>query len=143
MLCHESGRREPGASAFDVPAGTKLEDEAVLQQFYEKAVSSVHLGENYLILLAHDTYDVPFRGKDGLLQDLQRRELQLRPVCNLPGEALKSALRYIAKEQEFQDKDAGWVVSMPALGFLFPAFDGRPDEYLQRPVLLQGPDPEL
>lgn len=104
---------------------TKLEDEAVLQQFYEKAVSSVHLGENYLILLAHDTYDVPFRGKDGLLQDRSDESYSYVLCAICPVKLSKSALRYIAKEQEFQDKDAGWVVSMPALGFLFPAFDGR------------------
>lgn len=102
-----------------------LSDETILKKFYEKVVSSVHLSENYLILLASDTYDIPFRGKDGLLQD-RSEETYAYVLCAIcPVKLSKAALRYIAPEHTFQDKDAGWVVGAPALGFLFPAFDGR------------------
>ena len=40
------------------------EEEAV-HTFYEKVARSLTLEGSYLILLAQDAYDVPFRGKDG------------------------------------------------------------------------------
>lgn len=104
---------------------TELRDETALHTFYEKVVESVSLGENYLILLAHDTYDVPFRGKDNLIQDRSDESFSYLICCVCPVKLSKSALRYMAQEQEFHDKDAGWVVSAPELGFVFPAFDGR------------------
>lgn len=104
---------------------SQLQDEELLQQFYEKVVGSVSLGENYLILVACDNYDVPFRGKDNLLQDRSEETYRYILCCVCPVKLSKSALRYITQEQVFHDKDAGWVVSAPELGFLFPAFDGR------------------
>lgn len=43
---------------------SKLQDLEVRQSFYQKAVESLHLEGNYLLLLAHDTYDVPSKAKD-------------------------------------------------------------------------------
>ena len=43
-----------------------LKDGAARDAFYQKVIESLDMGEsNYLILLAHDAYDVPHRGKDG------------------------------------------------------------------------------
>lgn len=104
---------------------TELKDEALLDQYFEKVVASVSLGENYLILVACDNYDVPFKGKDNLTQDRSDETFRYIISCVCPVKLSKSALRYMAQEQEFHDKDAGWVVSAPELGFVFPAFDGR------------------
>ena len=39
---------------------TDLKDEALRLKFFQKAVESLNMGDtNYLILLAHDVYDVP------------------------------------------------------------------------------------
>ena len=104
---------------------TELKDEALRDRFFEKVVANVSLGENYLILAACDNYDVPFKGKDNLAQDRSDETYRYIICCVCPVKLSKSALRYIAQEQEFHDKDAGWVVSAPELGFLFPAFDVR------------------
>lgn len=46
-----------------------LKDGAARDAFYQKVIESLDMGEsNYLILLAHDAYDVPHRGKDGEAQ---------------------------------------------------------------------------
>ena len=43
-----------------------LNDGEIRQEFYQKVIETLDMGEsNYLILLAHDAYDVPYRGKDG------------------------------------------------------------------------------
>ena len=45
---------------------SELKDEAARESFYTKIIESVDIGDkSYVILLASDTYDVPFRGGDG------------------------------------------------------------------------------
>ena len=48
---------------------SSLKDEDVIHRFFQNVIASIALDENYLILLTHDTYDVPFRSKDGQTQD--------------------------------------------------------------------------
>ena len=49
---------------------SQLKDGALRQSFYDKVIASLDMdGSNYLILLAHDAYDVPYKGRDGELQD--------------------------------------------------------------------------
>ena len=43
---------------------TMLEDESVRAELYEKIIGSLQIEGNYLILLAYDSYDVPYRSKD-------------------------------------------------------------------------------
>ena len=43
------------------------------EQFFKCVIDALDLEDsNYLILLAHDAYDVPHRGKDGLREDMAR-----------------------------------------------------------------------
>ena len=42
---------------------SQLKDGALRQSFYDKVIASLDMdGSNYLILLAHDAYDVPYKG---------------------------------------------------------------------------------
>ena len=44
---------------------SKLQDGEIRQEFYQKVIDSLDMGDsNYLILLACDSYDVPFRSKN-------------------------------------------------------------------------------
>ena len=40
---------------------SKLQDEGAVQALFQRCINALELEGNYLILLAHDTYDVPFR----------------------------------------------------------------------------------
>ena len=105
-----------------------LKDREVREQFYQKVIDSLDMeGENYLILMAHDAYDVPFRGKDGLRQDEggDSRVFHYIVCCVCPVKDGKFALGYFPGENEFHNCSAGQVVAPPELGFLFPAFDDR------------------
>ena len=105
---------------------TRLQDEQVLQQFYDKVAASVHMGENFVVLLAHETYDVPFRGKDHLGLDEASDESFSYIICSIcPVKLAKPVLRYVAQEQTFHDQEVGFVAAAPELGFVFPAFDDR------------------
>lgn len=48
---------------------SRLKDDALLEQFYNRIIESYEYVGNYLILLIHDAYDVPGRTKDGIEMD--------------------------------------------------------------------------
>ena len=105
---------------------SQLKDEALLQQFYQKVIDSVVMEENYLILLACDTYDVPFKSKDDSFQKDQSEETYTYLLCTIcPVKQTKANLHYVAEEKLFHDGAMHQMVSAPAIGFLFPAFDNR------------------
>ena len=106
---------------------SKLKDRDLRRAFYEKVIQSVDMGDDsYLILLAHDTYDVPFRGKDGEDQPDASDQVFSYIVCAIcPVKDGKIELGYYPGENEFHNYAAAKVVAQPELGFLFPAFDDR------------------
>lgn len=105
---------------------SKLQDTDAVHYFYEAIVRAVQLEGSYFILLASDTYDVPFRTKDGMKQEDASAEVFSYFLCSIcPVKATKPALSYSAVENEFRAMREDWIVSPPELGFLFPAFDDR------------------
>lgn len=105
---------------------SELQDVNALHYFYETVVQSVHFETSYFILLATDTYDVSFRGKDGMHQEDASAEVFRYFLCSIcPVKSNKPALSYNATENEFHASQEDWIVSPPELGFLFPAFDDR------------------
>lgn len=103
---------------------TELKDDGVRKVFYEKIIETQPLEGNYLILLLHNRYDVPFKHKDGGDGD-SSDVFSYVQCCICPVKLTKSALSYKASESEFHNTEPGWVVAPPELGFLFPAFDDR------------------
>ena len=104
-----------------------LKDGEVRQEFYQKVINSLDMGDsNYLILLAHDAYDVPYRGRDDETQtDASDQVFSYIVCCICPVKDGKMELGYCPGENEFHNCVPSQVVSPPALGFLFPAFDDR------------------
>ena len=106
---------------------TALKDGQVRDAFYQKVIDSLDMEDNnYIILLAHDAYDVPGRGKDGELQEDASDQVFSYILCSIcPVKSCKMELGYFPGENEFHSCAAGQIVSPPELGFLFPAFDDR------------------
>ena len=105
---------------------SQLGDEEAVQSLFRDMIRTLDLEGNYMILLAHDAYDVPYRGKDGEEQEDASSEVFSYLVCAVcPVKLTKPALSYHVQEGEFHTRTADWVVSPPELGFLFPAFDDR------------------
>lgn len=103
-----------------------LRDEEAVQTFFRKAIDSLDLEGSYLILLAHDRYDVPYRAKDDALQKDASEEVYSYILCSIcPVKQTKPALSFQARESRFYNRQADWLVSPPEVGFLFPAFDER------------------
>ena len=106
--------------------GSELKDEEAVEALFQAIIQSVNLEGNYMILLAHDAYDVPYRGKDEEEQEDASSEVFSYLLCSIcPVKLTKPALSYYVQEGEFHTRTADWVVAPPALGFLFPAFDDR------------------
>ena len=94
---------------------------------YQRIIESLDFGEDsYVILLASDSYDVPFKGSDDeIFEEGSGEVFDYILCCICPVKDAKSALRYIADEHNFRGASTGHVLSAPELGFLFPAFDDR------------------
>lgn len=105
---------------------SQLGDQEAVQAFFQRIIQSLDLEGNYLILLAYDAYDVPYRSRDGERQDDASSEVFSYILCSIcPVKLTKAALSYFVYENKFRNLEADWVVAPPEAGFLFPAFDDR------------------
>lgn len=103
-----------------------LQDDELRMAFYKKIIDAVSFDDNYLILMGCDSYDVPFKSKDGQTQSDASGDVYTYLLCAVcPVKLKKPMLRYVAEEKEFHDGGAVQEVCAPEIGFLFPAFDDR------------------
>lgn len=105
---------------------SELKDEEALEKFYGIVTGSVTMEENYVILLAHSVYDVPYKASDGQRVDADSTGVYSFIICSIcPVKMTKSALTYDAAEKLFHPSTAASAIASPRMGFLFPAFDDR------------------
>lgn len=105
---------------------TALSVDAGVEQLCGKIIDSLDLEGNYLILMLHDAYDVPFKQADQYKADVISEEVfSYILVCVCPVKPTKPALSYCSEDNAFHSLDPDWVVSAPELGFMFPTFDDR------------------
>ena len=103
-----------------------LEDDGLLDEFYDKVIDSYITGESYLILLIANAYDVPGKGTDELeMFDASDEVYDYFQAVICPVDLAKPALSYDRETQSFHSLNRQWIVGMPVLGFLFPAFNDR------------------
>lgn len=105
---------------------SQLSDPNLLNEFYDKVIESYDYGENYLILLIHSVYDVPGKTTDGFEMEDASDEVYEHISCAIcPVKLSKPGLSYQSETNEFHDRIRDWIVEMPEIGFLFPAFNDR------------------
>lgn len=105
---------------------TALTVEAGIQRFYDNIINSLNMEGNYLILLMHDAYDVPFRTRDDQkVDEINEEVFNYILCCVCPVKLTKPALSYFAEDNDFHARESDWVVAAPELGFMFPTFDDR------------------
>ena len=105
---------------------SKCNDEEQREKFYKKIIENLTFEGNYLILIGCDSYDVPFKSKDDVHQSDRSEEVYTYILCTIcPVKETKANLHYVPEEKLFHDGAMHQMVSAPALGFLFPAFDDR------------------
>lgn len=105
-----------------------LENEDLLDRLYEQIIENYQYVGNYLILVYHDTYDIISRTTDKLKLD-ESEEVYEYILCAICPVALsKPGLGYRKDENRIGARIRDWVVGVPDMGFLFPAFtDGSAD----------------
>ena len=105
---------------------SKLKDDALIEEFYDRIISTYEYVGNYLILLIHDAYDVPGKTTDGLtMDDASDTVFEYIMCCICPVNLSKPGLSYDSINNEFHNRIRDWVVEMPETGFLFPCFNDR------------------
>lgn len=119
--------REGGAQEFLFRLrGSRLTEEEVLEELYDKIIASYAYGENYLILVIHGAYDIPGKAADNQeMFDASEEVYEYLLCCICPVKLSKPGLYYNTEENCFQTRLRDWLVDMPASGFLFPAFEER------------------
>ena len=103
-----------------------LKDDVLLEAFYDHIIESFYYVGNYLILLIHAVYDVPGKASDNMeMEDASDEVYEHILCCVCPVNLSKPGLSYDAVDNCFRNRIQDWIVDMPALAFLFPAFNDR------------------
>ncbi|MCI8401010.1 MAG: DUF4317 domain-containing protein [Lachnospiraceae bacterium] len=105
---------------------SQLKEEELLDEFYNRVIGAYDYPENYLILLVHGAYDIPGRANDNTEMFDASDEVYEYLLCSIcPVKLSKPGLSYNAQDNCFQNRIRDWIVEMPQVGFLFPAFHDR------------------
>lgn len=105
---------------------SKLQDEEILNEFYDKIIENYNYAENYFIILVHDAYDIPKITSDGMENFDASEYVYDYVICSVcPVKLTKPGLCYNAETNHIQDRIRDWLVQAPELGFLYPAFNDR------------------
>ena len=104
---------------------SKLQDENLLDAYYDLVIDTYDEVGNYLILLYHDSYDVMTRTSDNDNLD-ESEEVYNYLICAICPVALsKPGLGYLESEGRIGSRVRDWVVGVPDTAFTFPAFTDR------------------
>ncbi|MBQ3584573.1 MAG: DUF4317 domain-containing protein [Lachnospiraceae bacterium] len=118
----EGGRQEFLLKLRD----SKLEDDSLLEEFYQNVIAHYVYASNYYIILIHAVYDVPGKSSDGSEMFDASDSVYDYIICSIcPVNLSKSGLSYDADTNSINERVRDWIVGAPANGFLFPAFNDR------------------
>ncbi len=105
---------------------SKLEDDELVDEFYEKIIANYINGENYFIILIHAVYDIPGVTSDGIMMEDASDNVYDYILCSIcPIKLSKAGLGYNESKNVIEERFRDWVVEEPIKGFLFPAFIER------------------
>lgn len=105
---------------------SKLKDEMLISEFYDKIIANYDFGENYYIILIHAAYDVPGKASDGTQMYDASDSVYEYLLCSIcPVHLSKEGLGYNTEKNTIENRIRDWIVEAPAKGFLFPAFNER------------------
>jgi hypothetical protein len=105
---------------------SKLEDDNLLDDFYQLVIDNYIYASNYYIILIHGVYDIPGKSTDGTEMYDASDDVYDYILCSIcPVNLAKSGLSYDADTNSIGERVRDWIVNAPANGFLFPAFNDR------------------
>lgn len=108
---------------------SKLQDDILLEEFYQKIIEHYNYGENYYIILIHVAYDIPGKSTDGSEMFDASDEVFDYILCSIcPVHLSKEGLCYNPETNHMENRIRDWLVEAPVKGFLFPAFNDRSND---------------
>ena len=108
---------------------SKLHDDILLEEFYQKIIEHYNYGENYYIILIHVAYDIPGKSTDGSEMFDASDEVFDYILCSIcPVHLSKEGLCYNPETNHMENRIRDWLVEAPVKGFLFPAFNDRSND---------------
>ncbi|MDO4519787.1 MAG: DUF4317 domain-containing protein [Eubacteriales bacterium] len=123
---------------------SKLNDDSLVQEFYDHIINTYDYSENYYIILIHAVYDIPGRTSDGLEMDDASDEIYDHIMgCICPVNLTDAGLSYNTVTDAIESRTRDWLVQMPDYGFLFPLFNDRSSDihgmlyYSRNPEMLR------
>ncbi len=124
---------DQGADALDHGKGllnslkkSELNDDAVLDLFYDKVIETYNYVGNFLILVIYQSYDVPGYTSDGLEMEDASEEIYRYILCSVcPMKLTKPGLGFDDELGGIHLLRRAFAVDLPDIGFLFPAFNDR------------------
>ena len=103
-----------------------LDDDALIERFYDKVIDSYDTVEKFYIILIHAVYDIPGVTSDLIVNEDASEGIYDYICCAVcPVKLEKGTLSYDPGENRITEKIRDWIVSDPSHGFLFPAFNDR------------------
>ena len=102
-----------------------LSSEELLDRLYDLIIDGYSYVGNYLILVFHDTYDIITKTSDNMKLDESEEVYEYLLVSICPVVLSKAGLGVREDENRIGARIRDWIVGVPDLGFLFPAFDNR------------------
>ena len=102
-----------------------LSSEELLDRLYDLIIDGYSYVGNYLILVFHDTYDIITKTSDNMKLDESEEVYEYLLVSICPVVLSTAGLGVREDENRIGARIRDWIVGVPDLGFLFPAFDNR------------------
>lgn len=105
---------------------SKLQNDMLIEQFYEKIIENYNYGENYYIILIHVAYDIPGKSSDGSEMFDASDEVYEYLLCSIcPVHLSAEGLCYNPETNHIENRIRDWLIEPPVKGFLFPTFNDR------------------
>lgn len=123
---HDEGYRNEAQDFLMELKMSKLEDEKLIEAFYDKVIETYNYVGNYLIILIFQSYDVPGITSDNIEMEDASEEVYDYLLCSIcPVKLSKPGLGYDAYSNGFHNLQQNNMVELTQTGFLFPAFTER------------------
>lgn len=108
---------------------SKLQDEDMLMEFYQRIIDDYEYVGNYLILVIHDVYDIPGKSSDNLdMEDASDEVYEYIMACICPVSLATPALGYSKEKNIFTHVERDWLLKSPEVALLYPAFHDRSED---------------
>lgn len=105
---------------------SKLQDDTLTEEFFQKIIDHYAYGENYYIILIHVAYDIPGKASDGSEMFDASDEVYEYLLCSIcPVQLSKEGLCYNPETNQIENRVRDWLIEPPMKGFLFPTFNDR------------------